>query len=253
MYLDLVVALNFAVDLLLILGTNRLAGFPPGISRAAAAAALGAVYAGTCLLPGFSFLGHICWRLVCLGLMGLIAFGMNPSAWKRSGIFALLSMAMGGVALSMGRSEFPVVILSAAANFLIAMQDVTSVVLLAVIWGANGFFQSMGWTPGLAVLAKWWPGKKRGFATGFANAFSGFGQVAASCAVIAAYAWAPQWGWKAAFIVPPLFSLVILLAYVVLVKPTPAQAGLPDYREEDSRKTEEELPEADKRRLSWKG
>ena len=115
MYLDLVVALNFAVDLLLILGTNRLAGFPPGISRAAAAAALGAVYAGTCLLPGFSFLGHICWRLVCLGLMGLIAFGMNPSAWKRSGIFALLSMAMGGVALSMGRSEFPVVILSAAA------------------------------------------------------------------------------------------------------------------------------------------
>lgn len=142
-----------------------------------------------------------------------------------------------------GPSKFIIgaVVLSAAANFLIAMQDVTSVVLLAVIWGANGFFQSMGWTPGLAVLAKWWPGKKRGFATGFANAFSGFGQVAASCAVIAAYAWAPQWGWKAAFIVPPLFSLVILLVYVVLVKPTPAQAGLPDYREEDSRKTEEEL------------
>ena len=142
-----------------------------------------------------------------------------------------------------GPSKFIIgaVVLSAAANFLIAMQDVTSVALLAVIWGANGFFQSMGWTPGLAVLAKWWPGKKRGFATGFVNAFSGFGQVAASCAVIAAYAWAPQWGWKVAFIVPPLFSLAILLAYMVLVKPTPAQAGLPDYREEDIRKTEEEL------------
>lgn len=142
-----------------------------------------------------------------------------------------------------GPSKFIIgaVVLSATANFLIAMQDVTSVVLLAIIWGANGFFQSMGWTPGLAVLAKWWPGKRRGFATGFANAFSGFGQVAASCAVIAAYAWAPQWGWKAAFIVPPLFSLVILLVYVLLVKSTPAQAGLPDYREEDNRKTEEEL------------
>ena len=142
-----------------------------------------------------------------------------------------------------GPSKFIIgaVVLSAAANFLIAMQDVSSVVLLAVIWGANGFFQSMGWTPGLAVLATWWPGKKRGFATGFVNAFSGFGQVAAFCSIIAAYAWAPQWGWKAAFIVPPLFSLVILLVYVVLVKPTPAQAGLPDYQEEDSRKMEEEL------------
>ena len=141
-----------------------------------------------------------------------------------------------------GPSKFIVaaVVLSAVANLLVATQSADSVVILAIIWGCNGFFQSMGWTPGLAVLTKWWPGKSRGFATGFVNAFSGFGQVAASCAVIAAYAWVPELGWKAGFLSPPCFSLAILILYLLCVKSTPAKAGLRDYQEDDPIKTEEE-------------
>ena len=119
-YLDLVIGLNFAVDLLLILGTNRLAGFPPGYFRAAMAAALGAIYAGMCLLPRFQFLGSTFWRLIFLGLMGLTAFGMNRSAWKRTGIFVLLSMAMGGIALGMDGMDIPMLILSAAGVWLLS-------------------------------------------------------------------------------------------------------------------------------------
>ena len=141
-----------------------------------------------------------------------------------------------------GPSKFIIaaVVLSAAANFLVATQDASSVVVLAVIWGANGFFQSMGWTPGLAVLARWWPGKSRGFATGFANAFTGFGQVVTSCAVIAAYTWAPKLGWKAGFLIPPCFSLAVLVVYLLFVKTSPAQVGLRDYKEEDPEKIEQE-------------
>lgn len=112
-YLDLVLILNFAVDLLLILGTNRLSGFPPGFRRGILASALGALYAAGCMLPRFSFLGSTFWRLIFLGLMGIIAFGLNKSAWKRTGIFVLLSMAMGGIALGMGKSDFSMVLLSA--------------------------------------------------------------------------------------------------------------------------------------------
>ena len=112
-YLDLVLLLNFAVDLLLILGTNRLSGFQPGLLRGTMASVLGAMYAACCLLPRFSFLGSTFWRFVFLGLMGMIAFGLNRSAWKRTGIFVLLSMAMGGIALGMGKSDFSVVLLSA--------------------------------------------------------------------------------------------------------------------------------------------
>lgn len=100
-YLDAFVGLNFLVDLCLLLGVNRLAGHPPGVKRAAAAAALGGGYAGACLLPGFSFLANGLWRLVSLGLMGWTAFGPDRSGWSRSVLFVLLSMALGGLAMSL--------------------------------------------------------------------------------------------------------------------------------------------------------
>lgn len=141
-----------------------------------------------------------------------------------------------------GPSKFIIaaVVFSAVSNLLVAAQDVDAVVPLAIIWGANGFFQSMGWTPGLAALTKWWPGKQRGFATGFLNAFSGFGQVAAYIAVLVAYTGFPQLGWKAGFIIPACFPVALLIIYLLCVKTTPAQAGLKDYEEEDTAKTAEE-------------
>ena len=99
-YLDAFMGLNFLVDLCLLLGVNRLSGYPPGVKRAAAAAALGGGYAGICLVPGFRFLGSGLWRAVTLGLMGCLAFGADRSGWQRSMLFVLLSMALGGLALT---------------------------------------------------------------------------------------------------------------------------------------------------------
>ncbi len=100
-YLDAFMGLNFLVDLCLLLGVNRLSGHPPGLSRAAAAAALGGGYAGMCLVPGFAFLSGGLWRGVSLGLMGWTAFGADRSGWQRSVLFVLLSMALGGLAVSL--------------------------------------------------------------------------------------------------------------------------------------------------------
>lgn len=106
-YLDVVILLNFLVDYLLLLGTNRLAGYPVGAVRSAAAAALGGLYGGACLIPGFRFLGNMLWRLVSLGAMGVIAFGLNRSTLRRCVLFILLSMALGGIALGLGSNSFP--------------------------------------------------------------------------------------------------------------------------------------------------
>lgn len=100
-YLDAFMGLNFLVDLCLLLGVNRLSGHPPGVRRAAAAAALGGGYAGACLVPGFAFLGNALWRTVSLGLMGWTAFGAGRSGWQRSVLFVVLSMALGGLAVSL--------------------------------------------------------------------------------------------------------------------------------------------------------
>lgn len=139
-----------------------------------------------------------------------------------------------------GKFIVAAVVLSAAANILVTTQDASSVIILAVIWGANGLFQSMSWNPGIAALTKWWPGKSRGFATGFVNAFSGFGQVVAYLAVLAAYTWFPAHGWKAGFAFPACVSLAALLVYLLYVKTTPKQIGIPDYQEDSCEKNDAE-------------
>lgn len=118
-YLDLAVILNFAVDFLLLLGTNRLSGFPAAAGRTAAAAALGALYSGGCMLPQLRFLGGLVWRIVSLAGMAVIAFGWGKSAWKRSGVFVILSMALGGVAVSVGKGYFMSLVLAAVGVWLL--------------------------------------------------------------------------------------------------------------------------------------
>lgn len=120
-YLDLVILLNFCVDLLLLIGTNRLCGYPPRVGRAALAAALGGLYGGACLLPGFGFLGDLLWRLVSLLLMALLAYGISVSALRRGIVFALLCMALGGVAAGIGSGGFFGVVASAAVLCLLCM------------------------------------------------------------------------------------------------------------------------------------
>ena len=118
-YLDAVMLLNFLVDLLLLLGTNRLAGFPAGGKRCVLSAALGAGYSGACLLPGFYFLGNPFWRMVSLFLMASIAFGWSRSALRRGTVFVLLSMALGGIAVSLGEGRIDRLVLSAAGVWLL--------------------------------------------------------------------------------------------------------------------------------------
>lgn len=118
-YIDLVVILNFLVDFLLILGTNRLTGYPPGHKRTAAAAVLGGIYGGACMIPGLRFLGNTLWRLVSLALMAMIAFGWNRSAMQRGAVFVLLSMALGGIALGLTGRTFWMILASAGMLYLL--------------------------------------------------------------------------------------------------------------------------------------
>lgn len=101
-YLDGVILLNFLVDFLLLLGAGRLCGYPNNILRAVAGGALGGLYAGACLLPGFYFLGNFLWRLVSLVAMAVIAYGISTSALRRGFVFAFLCLALGGAVMGIG-------------------------------------------------------------------------------------------------------------------------------------------------------
>ena len=126
-YADVVMGLNFLVDFLLLLGTDRLSGYPSSPGKAAMAAGLGAVYSGVCLMPGFRFLGNWLWRVVFLGLMAVIAFGINRTALRRGLIFLVLSMALGGIALGFGSPDQTGVVIAAAGLWLVCRYGLRTV------------------------------------------------------------------------------------------------------------------------------
>ena len=118
-YVDVVMGLNFFVDFFLLLGTDRLCGCPTVMGRALGAAALGGIYGGVCLLPGFIFLGNLWWRLVVLGVMCMIAFGWRRSALRRGVLFFFLTMALGGIAQRSYQSGILGLLGAAAGLFLL--------------------------------------------------------------------------------------------------------------------------------------
>ncbi len=113
-YLDVVILLNFLIDFFLLVGAARLAGMPGSLGKAALSAALGAVYAGACLIPGFQFLGNLLWRMVVLGAMGTLAFGVCREALRCTVLFVFLAMSLGGIALGLGNGSFLSLSLAAA-------------------------------------------------------------------------------------------------------------------------------------------
>lgn len=117
-YLYMVILLNFLVDFLLLLSTNRLCGYRTGWTRPALAAVLGGVYGGACLLPGFYFLGNMLWRIASLLLMAWIAYGLSKSSLRRAVVFVLLSMALGGLVSGIGGGGIWSVVASAAGIFI---------------------------------------------------------------------------------------------------------------------------------------
>lgn len=123
------------------------------------------------------------------------------------------------------------VIASAALNIIISFQH--SIPVIAVLWGLNGFFQSMVWSNGLGVLNNWWPKDKRGFASGLATAFTGLAQVVTYITILLCLEWNPEWSWRAAFRYPMVPMLLMLIAFYFLFNASPEDVGLKPFKEED--------------------
>ena len=118
-------------------------------------------------------------------------------------------------------------IMSAAMNMLIGFQS--SLLIITVLWGVNGYVQSMLWSPGMTLIANWWPSDKRGFAVGFANAFSGLGTATTAFAVAISMTVFVGLGWRAAFIGSAVIMLLVVAIYPFFAKEKPSGIGLPEY------------------------
>lgn len=92
----LTICLNMLVDVLLLMGANRLSGFPHAPLRCLLAAGISGIYAGFCLK--FSSLGMFFWHFLALVVVSVVAFGISVTMLRRGILFLLLRLAVGGIA-----------------------------------------------------------------------------------------------------------------------------------------------------------
>lgn len=129
-------------------------------------------------------------------------------------------------------------LVSAAINFVmgvlgllkgwLGMTSVVLFVIFAVIWGLNGYAQSMGSPPGVISLSRWFPLSKRGT---FYSIFSATPYLGKSLSLILTgliVGWA---GWEYGFVFSALAGLVGACIVVSLVSDTPESCGLPSVQE----------------------
>ncbi len=113
-YLFLVVLLRFIVELLLILGTNRLMRCASPLGRSVLGALVGAFYATACASHHLQALSGECWRLVFLVLTAVVAFGLGRTGRQRGMLLIVLHMALDALASGLQGTRAGAELLAAA-------------------------------------------------------------------------------------------------------------------------------------------
>jgi OPA family sugar phosphate sensor protein UhpC-like MFS transporter len=101
-------------------------------------------------------------------------------------------------------------------------------ILFAILWGINGWMQSMGSPPGVISLSRWFPHSKRGTFYSIFSASPYLGEFISfilTGLVVGAAGW--QWGFVVAAAAGAVGALIVLLT----VSDTPESKGLPSIQQ----------------------
>ena len=128
--------------------------------------------------------------------------------------------------------------ISAAVNLLLGilgllhgplgMGSVLTLVLFALLWGVNGWMQSMGAPPGTISLSRWFPLNRRGTMYSIFSSTPSLGKALTMIDtgfIVAAVGW--QWGFIAAAAAGVIGTVIAL----VFISDTPESKGLPTVQE----------------------
>jgi sugar phosphate permease len=100
---------------------------------------------------------------------------------------------------------------------------------MILIWGLNGFFQSMGWSPSVKTIANWFPLKMRTRKAGLLGTSYQIGSAAS---------WALAgfivgiFGWRWAFWIPAGIAILVGIHWAIRGRNAPEEIGLPTVEEQ---------------------
>ena len=102
--------------------------------------------------------------------------------------------------------------------------------LMIVIWGLNGYFQSMGWGPTVKAMANWFPIKVRGKISG---------RLGTSYILGGAISWLlagtiiKYFNWRFTFFLPAIICIFIAIHWFIRARNAPEEVGLPSLEEQE--------------------
>ena len=148
---------------------------------------------------------------------GFIADHCNIKRFMATGLLVstLANLTMGIIGLFGSNNEFiGQAMIPSAAVF----------VIFAIMWGINGWSQSMGAAPAIIALSRWFPLSRRGTFYGFFSASHNIGEWLSFIfvgSIVAAAGW--QWGFFGSALAGAIGVVVVLF----LMHDTPESKGLP--------------------------
>ncbi len=105
----------------------------------------------------------------------------------------------------------------------------TILLLVVIFWGANGFFQAMGWTPMVRIMAHWFSSENRGKVMGFMGTCYQFGAAFSwfvAFFIVTYYAQKMGGDWRVAFLLPAGLLAIVGIIFFVLIRNAPEDVGL---------------------------
>lgn len=124
--------------------------------------------------------------------------------------------------------------LSILTNFAISYAHTAQVIM--ILWGLNGYFQSMAWAPGGKLINNWWKGDENGKAFGFYTMAAGLSSAVTYLLSIILTQQGLSWHWL--FRIPVLFLLGSATVFLIIARDRPKDLGYQSI--------EDELMEAEK-------
>ncbi len=170
-------------------------------------------------------------------------FGFDPATFGAVGMALFIMYAIGQFVNGQLGDKFGArrlvalgLIVSSFINLLMGFSN-GLLWMMFILWGMNGFFQSMGWGPSVKTVANWYPPKERGKWSGLLGTSY---QIGGALSWILATFLIVTLGldWRYSFWVAGAVMLGMGVHWYIRARNAPEEVGLPTIEEEESGKTE---------------
>ncbi len=118
-------------------------------------------------------------------------------------------------------------IIGALGFFSAMIPSIIMFISFAVLWGANGWMQSMGSAPGVISLSRWFPQSKRGSYYSLFSSSPYIGEFISYNVLAMVVGWL---GWQSGFIMAAVAGLIGTALILLFVSDTPESKGLPSVQ-----------------------